>query len=254
MKNYIKQKSHLAMGFSRTKAVILLGPPGSGKTTLAYRFDSPLAEVVETGELLRSEIEDETPLASKLKSFLDSGQLAPTDIVVEVVDHFIKQVSDDVYVLVFDGFPRRKDEIKPFFELCESRNIEFSAALVFDISRRTAVKRLTGRRICPNCQKVYNVYFGAPSKTNICDVCGHQLRHRSDDKPEVVEERLEEYYQRTTAVIEHFKSRYAQNTHVISAEGSADEVWKNVFSYLRQNEGDFDEVLDSVSESASRQL
>jgi len=216
----------------RRSALILLGPPGSGKTVIADKLASSYGvTVLKTGELLREEVKRGTPLGAKLEPFLESGRLASSDLVADVLKRAIQQV--DQRVILFDGFPRREDQIDLFFRIGKEVGVDLSAVLVLCLPRSLAVKRLIGRRLCPNCGAAYNVYFNPPARPGICDRCGAQLEQRQDDAPEVVNRRLETYGEDTLPVINYFKVNYPHITHLVSTEKPIDQVLDSVLSILR---------------------
>ncbi len=184
-------------------AVVLLGPPGSGKTTIAGRLaKEEQFEHVETGKLLREESRKQTKLGAEIKSYLKSGKPAPTKIVVKLLDRRLEKSKKYV---AFDGSPRREEEIVPFLEEIHIHHFTLIEIPVFEVSRDTACKRLTGRQMCPNCGLIYNSYYKPPKHPGLCDKCGSNLVQRTDDKPEIVDNRFKEFDNNTKPVIEYFE-------------------------------------------------
>lgn len=221
---------------NRGTALVLLGPPGSGKSTISGDIASRCdAALIETGQLLRQEISRKSPLGSKLKPFLDAGKLAPSEWVAEVIQQEVGKIHNSW--ILFDGFPRREDEIEPFFQICEQARIQRAAAVVLQIPRSLAVKRLVGRRVCPTCHTVYNIYFDPPKREGICDRCGSALEQRNDDTVNLVKKRLEVYDRETKPVIEYFQTHHPQETYEISADQAEEETVNSILSMMGKDEG-----------------
>jgi adenylate kinase len=214
-------------------AVILLGPPGSGKTTLTQRLatDERLA-TLKTGELLRAEIEQQTVIGQQIKPLLEAGQFAPTRLVAEVLVRAIKQKPERIFL--FDGFPRQEEQIEVFFQISQIVQLELAAVLVLELPQALILKRLTGRRVCPNCGAIYNIYSNPPHQAGICDRCGARLEQRHDDTPEVVKERIKIYEQETVPVIEYFKDNYPELTHFVPAEKPVAQVTQEILAILEK--------------------
>ena len=218
----------------KKKAVVLLGSPGSGKSSLAKRLSLSLkAKTVETGPLLKQKAEEEPEIGNKIKLYLDKGELVPTEIVSETIVQVLE--GSDVHWILFDGFPRQRDQIEPFFKIGETVNYGLWAVIHLDLKPSVAYERLTGRRICSRCEAVYNIHNQPPSRPGICDRCGGELVQRKDDTPEVVKERMEEFKRNTLPVIEFFEREYPERTHTLSAEEELSALEESVLSILERS-------------------
>lgn len=184
--------------------VILLGAPGAGKGTqgamLAQRHG---AERISTGELLREAVRRDSPLGREARSYMDAGELVPDDVILGMVREVISDEAADGFIL--DGFPRTLDQADGLAGILDELGLRLDAVLVLKVDDETLVKRLSGRRSCPACNAVYNVYFDPPAEPDVCDRCGAELQQRSDDDPETVKHRIDVYRRRTRPLIEYYQ-------------------------------------------------
>lgn len=210
--------------------IILLGAPGSGKGTQAQKL---VAEhgipQVSTGDLLRAAVAAGTELGRKARAAMDAGQLVSDGIVLGIIrERLARPDAGDGFVL--DGFPRNKAQAEALDEVLEELDAPLDAVVLMDVDFEVLLKRLTGRRTCAGCGKLYNVYFSPPEKEGVCDECGGQLKQRDDDNEATITRRLKVYESETTPLVAFYEARGL--LRVVDAEGPIDEVFRRLEAAL----------------------
>lgn len=210
--------------------LVLLGPPGAGKGTQAHRLaDRYGLTLIATGDIFRQNVRNDTSLGREAKAYMDAGELVPDDVVVRMVVDGLQGVPNG---FILDGFPRTLIQAKALEDelagLGESKLL--TAALAFDVDDELAVKRLAGRRSCQQCERTYNVDLKRPEVEGVCDFCGGELVHRSDDEEETVRHRIELYHQTTEPLIKFYWERGL--LRVVDADADEDEVTERAVAAL----------------------
>ncbi len=187
--------------------VIFLGPPGVGKGTqadyIAKKFGIPK---LSTGDLLRESVANETSLGKEAKGYMSRGELVPDAVVIGLVEE--KLGSSECYKgFLLDGFPRTVMQADQLLSYLASRGEDVDRVVYFSLAKDEIVRRISGRRSCPDCKSVYHLESVPPKKDGICDSCGSTLIQRNDDKPETIESRLAVYEEQTAPLIEYYQSR-----------------------------------------------
>lgn len=204
--------------------VVLLGPPGVGKGTQAVRLaEERGAAHVSTGDLLRAARREGTELGRKAQGYMDRGELVPDDLILDLVREHLTGLEEDTDVL-FDGFPRTEEQATGLDALLDELDRSVDLVVLFEARDDVLVKRLSGRRSCPEDGAVYNVYFNPPAEEGVCDRCGTELVHRKDDDAETVTRRLQ-VYQEETAPLIAFYDQHEAPLERISAERGVDEIY-----------------------------
>lgn len=206
--------------------VILLGAPGVGKGTQAVRLaDDTGAVHVSTGDLLRAACRDGTPLGKKARGYMDAGELVPDDLILGLVKEHVATLPAGTDIL-FDGFPRTIAQAEGLDVTLREEGLDVGVVVHFEADDDVLMKRLSGRRSCPECGAVYNIHFDPPAEQGVCDRCGAELVHREDDAPETVQRRLEVYREQTAPLIEHYGKHRAEMIR-IDGDRSFDAVYED---------------------------
>lgn len=210
--------------------IILLGPPGAGKGTQAVT----LAETagiphISTGDILRANVKEGTDLGTKAKAYMDAGDLVPDDVILGMVGDRLDE-DDAKAGFLFDGFPRTVPQAEALEELLAERSTPLTVVLRLAVPQDEVVRRLTGRRSCSECGRIFHVLFDPPEVEGVCDTCGGELTQRSDDTEDVVLNRLEVYRAQTEPLETFYWERGLLRD--VEAVGEVDEVQARIQAAL----------------------
>jgi adenylate kinase len=184
--------------------VILLGPPGVGKGTQGVQLGDGFGlRHFSTGDVLRRHRKESTELGRKAQSFMDRGELVPDELILDMVRDEVGGLNGEG--IVFDGFPRTEVQAKALGPVLAEGGRKVDAVVVLDAQDEVIVQRLAGRRSCPSCGSVFNVYTNPPKVEGRCDRCGAELVHRVDDQPETIRRRLQVYRDETEPLIRFYE-------------------------------------------------
>ena len=187
--------------------IILLGAPGAGKGTqsnfLKEKFKIPQ---ISTGDMLREAVSDNSELGQKVKVFMDSGQLVPDQLIIDLVKERI-QKNDCNNGFLFDGFPRTIPQAEAL--LAADINIDF--VIEINVSDEVIIERLSGRRVHPKSGRIYHIKYSPPKNEGLDDVTGEPLIIRDDDSRETIVKRLHTYHQQTEPLINFYKNLVSKN-------------------------------------------
>ncbi len=210
--------------------MLLLGAPGVGKGTqaklLMEEFNIPQ---ISTGDLLRANREQRTTLGMLAEDLMAKGKLVPDDLVNEMVSERLTQ-PDTEHGYILDGFPRTLNQA----EWLDTKLVAYMLPVVavsILVDERVLLERITGRRMCPVCGTIYNIYTQPPKNDGVCDADGTKLVQRADDTETVFHERMNSFRQKTSAVIEYYRShgnRFAE----VDGDRPVHEVTKSIRATL----------------------
>jgi adenylate kinase len=200
--------------------IVLLGAPGSGKGTqsqlLVKAFCVPQ---ISTGDLLREAVSKGTELGLRAKAVMDAGKLVDDDTMLGMIRERLRQ-PDATRGFILDGFPRNLAQAEGLQKLLKELATPLESVVLLNLDLRILFKRLTGRRICQDCGKVFNVYTSPPPEGK------HRLIQRPDDKEEVIGKRLEVYEAQTKPLIKYYEA--AGLLRIVDADADVDTVFKSI--------------------------
>ena len=217
------------------RAVIFLGPPGSGKGTqakvLAGKFAVPH---LSTGDMLREHIAKESPLGLQAKPIMERGELVPDSLVLRMVSDRIER-PDCSNGFVFDGFPRTVTQAKYLGEMLKRQGFKQPFVIHMVIGNELLIRRITGRRTCKVGGEIYNIYDRPPKVEGVCDNDGGELLQRPDDREEVISQRLHAYHKLTAPLVSYY--RRLGFLHEIDASKSVPEVEQEILQAVASMRG-----------------
>jgi adenylate kinase len=212
------------------RAVIFLGPPGAGKGTqakkLAQKYGVPH---LSTGDMLRENIANGTPLGAKAKPLMERGELVPDSLVLKMVAARIER-PDCSHGFVFDGFPRTVAQAQYLGELLKQHGLRQPVVIHFAIDPALLMRRITGRWMCKVGGEIYNLFERPPKVQGKCDNDGGELEQRPDDREEVVAPRLQAYQKQTAPLVAYY--RRLGRLREVDAAKSVDEVARRVLEVV----------------------
>jgi adenylate kinase len=209
--------------------LVLVGPPGSGKGTQAERLVSHHGlRYIGTGNILREAIRRKTPQGLRAEPYLKQGHLAPDELVNDLVRELFTGENRPTH-FVADGYPRTVAQAVWFDKLLAGLGTGLDAVIQFDVSDEEVVRRISGRRVSQS-GKVYHVQDRPPKVLGVCDVDGSPLVHRTDDREEVIRERLRVFHETTDALVEHYKA--VGRLKVVPAVGTIDSIYTAMMAQL----------------------
>lgn len=196
--------------------ILLISAPGAGKgVTSKYLKEKYNMVHMSIGNLLREESEKNTSLKEKLAN----GEFIENNIVYSLFSKFLEDNKGSSFI--FEGFPRLMEQVKPFLDILSEHDIILDKIIFIDIDKDIALRRITGRLMCKNCNEIYNKYVDN-LENNKCKVCGGSLYTRDDDKVETYENRYKLFKEKTMPVVEYLSDKY--DIYTVSNNGTFDEI------------------------------
>lgn len=205
--------------------LILLGAPGAGKGTQAEKLvERYKLNHLSTGDLLRAAVADGSELGKLAKGFMNAGQLVPDDVILGIINDYLKEHSNQG--ILFDGFPRTVAQAEGLDQILAGGDVK---TLSLSVDDKAVINRLSARRVCRKCGKVYNPALGILPDGDNCK-CGGEIYQRDDDKAETIANRLKVYHDQTEPVI----SYYGKKGQLASVQGTGtpDEVFSRIREIL----------------------
>ncbi|MGA3084950.1 MAG: adenylate kinase [Thermodesulfobacteriota bacterium] len=210
--------------------LVLLGPPGAGKGTQAkMMIDRYQIPQISTGDILRANLKERTPLGLKAKEYMDKGLLVPDEVVIDIIKDRLKE-ADCVNGYILDGFPRTVAQAQALDRVLTAMNSGIDHVISIEVEKGELIKRLTGRRTCRQCGRGYHVIFDPPLNKDLCDKCQGELYQRDDDNEDTVRNRLEVYDSQTFPLIQYYKEKDVVRS--IDGQGGIQQIFDRIVQVL----------------------
>jgi len=212
--------------------LLFMGPPGAGKGTQAKRISQKYnIPHISTGDMLREAVAKGTELGLKVKEILEKGELVSDDLINKIVEERLSQ-NDCDNGFILDGYPRTLVQAKSLDEILKKLSKKLDKAIFVDVPEEKLVLRITSRRICPKCGRVYNLISLKPKIDEQCDDCGVKLIQRDDDKEETVRQRYKVYMESTQPLINYYKEKGI--LEVVDGDRDIDVITNDIVNILEE--------------------
>lgn len=214
--------------------ILFLGAPGSGKGTQCKKLADKTGLVhLSSGDMLREATAKGTEAGQLAKGFMDKGQLVPDEVLIKMFEEKLSS-PECSKGFILDGFPRNIAQARSLDALLEKLRAQLNVVINLQIDDHLLTERIVGRRVCSNksCNSVYHVTFSPSKQEGRCDLCGSDLYQRSDDKEELVKERLHTYHNLTEPLIDFYDAKLLLRT--INAQGQAETIFADILKTLEE--------------------
>lgn len=210
--------------------LVLVGPPGAGKGTQAHFIATHLSiPRISTGDIFRHNVTNHTELGALAKTYMDKGDLVPDEVTVAMVRDRLAQ-DDAQPGFLLDGFPRNVPQAETLKKMLAEMDVKLTVVLELEVDEDEVVRRLSGRRTCRRCERVWHELYDPPTCESICDDCGGELFQRDDDKEEVIRHRLEVYKTQTAPLVAFYSEEGILVR--IDATGPVEEITSRALAAL----------------------
>ena len=215
--------------------LIMLGAPGAGKGTVGKKVAEELgATYIATGDIFREIIKQDTPLAKEINECIKQGKLVPDELAIKIFmeDILPEDLSKDI---ILDGYPRTEGQAKNLDKVLEEKGLKVNCAINIDVSSKLIIDRIVNRRICPECNEIYNLKYGKkPVIENVCNNCGSQLIQRIDDNEETIKDRLHTYEINTKPLINYYEKQGKLKNIEANEHTSIEELVSIALDYTQE--------------------
>jgi adenylate kinase len=216
----------------KTQALIFLGPPGAGTGTQARAVASEFGiPQISTGDMLRDAVQKRTPLGLAAQARMERGELVSDEVVCGIAAERIRR-SDTSRGFILDGFPRTIGQAEFLARLLREEGRGEPLVIYIRVGADVLAQRLSGRRTCPVCGRIYNMHFSPPRQDEVCDVDGAALVQRPDDREEAIRQRLAAYETLTQPLVDYYSERHL--LHDVNGSRSPEKVAQDLFNLVAQ--------------------
>ncbi|GHU49450.1 adenylate kinase [Clostridia bacterium] len=186
--------------------LVILGAPGSGKGTQAFKIvDEYGIPSISTGDILRAHMAEGTALGTKAAAYIEAGKLVPDDLIIEIAMRRIDS-EDCKKGFLLDGFPRTVEQAVALDRHMLGLGIKLDKAINIRVEMEVLISRITGRRVCSDCGASFHIMTLPPKIRGVCDECGGELLHRSDDYEETVRNRIQVYHEQSETLADYYRA------------------------------------------------
>ncbi len=210
--------------------LLLIGPPGAGKgtqaTIISKKYGIPQ---IATGDMLRQEVKNASDLGTKAKAYMDKGELVPDSLVISMLEKRLKG-KDASKGFILDGFPRTVAQADALDNKFKELEIDKFVVIELKVNEESIIKRLSARRTCNSCGKIFNLMTEPPKKDGVCDDCNGSLYQRDDDKEATIRERFKVYNSKTAPLVEYYAKKGMLKT--VTADGSIEAINTSIVAII----------------------